>query len=425
MNVYQYSLTDLKEKFFVRARKFLLNVVSKDDAWNTFCEAYNWYLKQKNNITEKNKVTYESNPHLAEVLMFNYRPGGELSEKDYDMCQKIYKENNNDRSEILKVIVKLCGDIDTAKMRYIRALAWSYNSVEYSEQRIEAINNYLNDTLYKPAYSNYGVSVDKGLNYGKRLHIETMLQYMADAYCHLKDYKNEENTYIRMYNLKLITPNGCVKLARYYAKRGQREKSIEILKKEKRKFLYIINKEYKESIDKYLKELEKKEQGISKHIFIGYDTYQSAFIGDKYYPELEKKSMKLREKYKKYFDFHRGFLESIDMCEYKMKTSSDCLDQIKEEYNTSCLSDINIYPKIMEYYKELNSLGFGYKINYQDKSSKDYPIFRKLISFYEKEKRYEEAIKLCDIAINYGVLKYLGKITIEEKKKKLKEKIKN
>ena len=52
LNVYQYSLTDLKNKFFIRARKFLLNVVSKEDAWDTFCEAYDWYLK---NIRKDNK----------------------------------------------------------------------------------------------------------------------------------------------------------------------------------------------------------------------------------------------------------------------------------------------------------------------------------------------------------------------------------
>lgn len=414
LNVYQYSLNDLKEKFFRRARKFLLNVVSKEEAWNTFCEAYDWYLKHKKTIVENNKESYEPNPHLAEVLMFDYGPGGELSEADYKMCEKISSECNNDRSKILKVIVELCGNVDTPKMRYIRALAWSYNRVEYSEQRIAAINEYLSKALYTPAYSNYG----------KKLHIETMLQYMADAYCHLKDYEKEEETYLKMYKLRLITPNVCVKLAKYYSKRGQKEKAIDILKNEKKTLLYLFNKEYRKPIDKYLKELEKKEQGISKHVFVGYDTFQSAFIGGRYHPEIEKKGMQLREKYKKYFDYHREFLENIDMCEYKMKNTTENIDEIKEEYNTSCLSDINIYPKIMEYYNELNSLGFEYKTEYQDNSSKEYPIFRKLISFYEKEKRYEEAIKLCDIAVNYGIVKYLGKITMEQKKEKLKEKIK-
>lgn len=412
LNVYQYSLEDLKEKFFRRARKFLLNVVSKEDAWNTFCEAYDWYLKRKNAIAENNKETHEPNTHLAEVLMFDYGPGGELSEADYEMCKKISSECNNDRSEILKVIVELCGNVDTPKMRYIRALAWSYNRVEYSEQRIAAINDYLSKSLYTPAYSNYG----------KKTHIATMLQYLADAYCHLKNYEKEEETYLKMYKLRIITPNVCVKLAKYYSKRGQKGKTIDILKKEKKTLLYLFNSEYRKPIDRYLKELEKKERGISKHVFVGYDTFQSAFIGDRYHPELEKKGMQLREKYKKYFDYHREFLESIDMCEYKMKNSTENIDEIKEEYNTSCLSDINIYPKIMEYYNELNSLGFEYKTEYQDNSSKDYPVFRKLISFYEKEGKIEDAIKLCDIAINYGITKYLGSMSMSDKKEKLAKK---
>ncbi len=427
LNVYQYSLVDLKEKFFTRARKFLLNVVSKEDAWNTFCEAYDWYLKKKKNITDASEANYEANPHLAEVLMFDYGPGGELSENDYDMCQKISNECNNDRSEILKVIVKLCGDIDTPKMRYIRALAWSYNRVEYSEQRIAAITNYLNHTLYTPAYSNYGVSIDKGLNYGKKLHIETMLQYMADAYRHLKDYENEEKTYLKIYNLKLVIPNGCVKLARYYAKRGQKEKAIDLLKKEKRKLIYILHKEYRRPIDEYLKELEKKQKGINKHFFSGYDSWPGPFLGPidhpVYHPELEEKIKNLREKYKSTFEYHREFLEKIDYYEARIKENPDDVDN-KEQYNTYCLSDINLYPKILNYYKEYNTLGFADRMVYSDNRNSDYPIFRKLISFYEKEKRYEEAIKLCDIANDYGVKKYLGKITMTEKKEKLKEKMK-
>ncbi|MBR2708209.1 MAG: hypothetical protein IKE90_02100 [Bacilli bacterium] len=428
LHVYQCSLSDLKEKFFLRARGiFMLDVVTKEDAWNTFCDVYNWYLNHRKNDTVDENENFEPNPHLAEVLMFDYRPGGELSEEDYAMCQKICDENKNDRSEILKVIVKLCGNIDTPKMRYIKALAWSYNRVEYSEQRIEAINNYLNHTLYTPAYSNYGVSIDKGINYGKRLHIETMLQYMADAYCHLKDYENEEKTYLKIYNLKLITPNGCVKLARYYSKRGQREKAINILKNEKRKLKYILHEEYRRPIDEYLTELEKKQKGISKHFFSGYDSWPGPFLGPidnpVYHPELEEKYNKIKEKYKSTFEYHREFLEKIDYYEARIKENSDDADS-KEQFNTYCLSDINLYPKILNYYKEYNTIGFANRMEYSDNRNSDYPIFKKLILFYEKEKRYEEAIKLCDIAIDYGVKKYLGKITMEEKKEKLKEKAK-
>lgn len=422
LNVYQYSLEDLKEKFFRRARKFLLNVVSKEDAWSTFCEAYDWYLKHKNNDTNEEKNKLVPNPDFAEVLMSTFYAGGDMTESEYEQCKQIWIDHNNDRSEVLKIVVELCGDINTSQTRYLKAISWSFNKVEYAEQRIQSITNYLDNKLYKKAYENSASSINKGINYGKKVHIMTMLQYLADAYCHLKDYEKEEDTYLQMYDLNIITPNCCVKLAKYYAKRGQKEKAIDILKKEKKKLLYIFKKEYREPIDKYLKELEKKEQGISKHVFVGYDTYQSAFIGDKYHPELEKKGMSLREKYKKYFDYHREFLESIDMCEYKMKNCAENIDEIKEEYNTSCLSDINIYPKIMEYYNELNSLGFGYRIEYQDNSSKDYPVFRKLISFYEKEGKIEDAIKLCDIAIDYGITKYLGSTSMSDKKEKLMKK---
>ena len=425
LNVYQYSLEDLKEKFFRRARKFLLNVVSKEDAWGTFCEAYDWYLKRKNNIAESNKISYEPNPHLAEVLMFDYGPGGELSEADYKMCKKISAECDEDRSKILKVIVELCGNIDTPKMRYIRALAWSYNRVEYSEQRIAAINDYLSKTLYTPAYSNYGVSIDKGLNYGKKLHKEIMLQYMADAYCHLKNYEKAEETYLKMYKLRITTPNVCVKLAKYYAKRGQKEKAIDTLEKERKTLKYIFNKEYRNPINEYLEELKKLQKGIRKHFFNGYDSTPGPFLGPidnpVYHPELEKKMKELREKYKSIFEYHREFLEKIDFYEAKIKENPEDVES-KDEYNTYCLSDINLLPKIFSYYKEFNTLGFKDKMQYADNYNSDYPIFRKLISFYEKEGKIEDAIKLCDIANDYGVTKYLGKTSMSDKKEKLMKK---
>ena len=61
-------------------------------------------------------------------------------------------------------------------------------------------------------------------------------------------------------------------------------------------------------------------------------------------------------------------------------------------------------------------------MQYADNYNSDYPIFRKLISFYEKEGKIEDAIKLCDIAIDYGVTKYLGKTSMSDKKEKLMKK---
>lgn len=133
---------------------------------------------------------------------------------------------------------------------------------------------------------------------------------------------------------------------------------------------------------------------------------------------MEIKIKDLREKYKSTFDYHRKFLEEIDYCEARLKDGVE-VSENKEKFNTYCLSDINLFPKIMNYYKEFNTLGFEQKYEYADNKNSDYPIFRKLIIFYEKEGKVEDAIKLCNIAINYGITKYLGKISMKEKAEKL------
>lgn len=361
-------------------------------------------------------------PNFAEKLMSTFYAGGGMSEFDYNRCQNVWEECNNDRSKVLKEVVKLCGDIDTPQTRYLRALAWSFNRVEFSKQRIDAIKRYLNNKLYKSAYENLVLSIEKGIKYCEKVHIMTMLQYMAQAYCHLKMYDKEEETYLKIYDLGIIIPNGCVSLAKFYSKRDQMEKAIELLKKEKKTLKYITNNKYREPIDKYLDELEKKQKGINKHFFSGYDSYPDPFLGPidnpRYCPELEIKIKNLREKYKSTFDYHRKFLEEIDYCEARLKDGVE-VSENKEKFNTYCLSDINLFPKIMNYYKEFNTLGFEQKYEYADNKNSDYPIFRKLIIFYEKEGKVEDAIKLCNIAINYGITKYLGKISMKEKAEKL------
>ena len=361
-------------------------------------------------------------PNFAEKLMSTFYAGGGMSDSDYNRCQKIWNDCNNDRSEVLKIVVKLCGDIDTPQTRYLRALAWSFNRVEYSEQRINAIESYLNNELYKEAYKNSASSIDKGIKYGEKVHIMTMLNYMAQAYCHLKMFDKEEEVYLKIYELKITIPNGCVSLAKFYSKRGKKEKAIEVLKNERKTLKYITEREYRKPIDEYLDELEKKQKGISKHFFSGYDSYPGPFLGPinnpRYCPELEVKIKNLREKYKSTFEYHREFLEEVDYYEARLKENPDNNDY-KEKYNTYCLSDINLFPKIMDYYKEFNTLGFDVKYEYADNKNNDYPIFRKLIVFYEKQGNIEDAIKLCDIAINYGVIKYLGKMSMQDKKIKL------
>ena len=362
-------------------------------------------------------------PNFAELLMSTFYMGGNMSEQEQIKCESIWKENNNDRSEVLKIVVDLCGDINTPQTRYLRALAWSFNRVEYSQNRIDSINTYLNDELYEKAYINLASCIENGMEYGKKVHIATMLQYMAQAYCHLKDFENEEKIYKEIYELGLLVPNGCILLAKFYKKRNKLSKAIEVLESGKKSFNYENDITYKKSIDSYLLEFQKKEKGINKHYFDGYDSYQSGFINGNYYPELEQQSMDLRARYKNIFEYHREFLENIDFCENNLKQGID-VDENKKDFVTYCLSDINLYPKIQNYYIELNKIGFAGNYEYSDKRVTGYPIFKKLISFYEKEKNYKDAIILCNIAISYGITKYIGSISMKDKKERLLKKIK-
>lgn len=357
-------------------------------------------------------------PKLAESLMSTFYAGKSTLEHDKLKCESIWRENNNDRAEILKIVVKLCGDVDTPQTRYIKALAWSFNKMEYSNERIESIKLYLNNDLYEKAYINKAFTLEKGKDYGKKVHTGIMLQYLAEAYCHLKDYDNEEMIYKKIFELNTIVPNGNVLLAKFYKKRGKLKQAIEVLNNGKKNKNYQNNSNYKLLVDNYLLEYENKTKGINKHYFDGYDSYQSGFINGKYYPELEKKSMQLREKYKDVFECHREFLENIDFYEYNIKHEPE-IEKNKTNFVTYCLSDINLYSKILNYYTELNGIGFSGKYEYSDKGNKEYPIFRKIISYYEKEKKYNDAITLCDIAINNGIYKFFRNISIKDKKESL------
>lgn len=69
-------------------------------------------------------------PNFAETLMSTFYAGGEMSPDDYKRCQEIWNVHNNNRSEVLKNVIELCGNINTPQTRYIRALAWSFNRVD-------------------------------------------------------------------------------------------------------------------------------------------------------------------------------------------------------------------------------------------------------------------------------------------------------
>ena len=95
-------------------------------------------------------------------------------------------------------------------------MAWSFNSIIYSEQRIIAINDYLNNKLYFDSFKNNVVTIEKGMKKGEAFHRVTFLKYLADAYNSLKQYDKCEQTYLKILEQKTIVPNGYIRQYKLY-----------------------------------------------------------------------------------------------------------------------------------------------------------------------------------------------------------------
>ena len=244
-----------------------------------------------------------------------------------------------------------------------------------------------------------------------------MLSYLADGYYSLKEYDKVEDTYKKYIGLNLDDPSGYLKFAEYCRKRNNLEKSLNILNKAKRNIKYIFNKDFKLLIDKRIKEYENLSNGIKKHFFRGYDSSPGSFVGTNYHPELGNKWKELKEKYKEPFEKHRKYLEKIDYYSEKIKIVED-LEENKKQFEKYCIYDINLYPYIINFYNEYNQIGYSEKLSFFDNYD-DYKIFKKLISLYEKDKKFDEAIKICKVAFDYGIKEFSPKTSMADKQQKL------
>ncbi len=363
-------------------------------------------------------------PDFAEKLLSTFFAGASLTDAEQEECEKIWRECNNSRKEVLLKVVNLCGDIDTPQTRYIKALAWSFNSTQYAKERINAINKYLSNELYFDAYKNQVTTIEKGIKEGEKFHRTTFLQYLATAYNSIKDYENCEVTYKKIIKLRKRNELGYIFLADFYRKRGNLDLAISELTKCKKTFNFLINQEFRESISKKLKEYENLKQGIRKHTFCLFDTYPNTWINNTYRIDLEKEHLRLREKYKKVFEQHRTLLGNIENIEFISKQEEKNFYD-DGNYEVYCMEDINLYPIINNFYKELNKLDFGYKMYYEDNGKKDYVSFKKLIKYYEKKKEYNKAIDICEIAINNEIENFTPNKTMEQKLNELFKKEKN
>ncbi len=354
-----------------------------------------------------------NNPDFAEKLLSTFYCGSSMSHEEEMECQKIWKECNNVRFDVLKKVVDICGDIDTPQSRYVKAMAWSFNSIIYSEQRIIAINDYLNNKLYFDSFKNNVVTIEKGMKKGEAFHRVSFLKYLADAYNSLKQYDKCEQTYLKILEQKTIVPNGYIYLAEFYRKRGDLDKAIQTLYDGKKSLNSIFNKEYREQLEKKIKEYEQLKVGERKHTFTCYDTYPSTWINGTYRQDIEKAHMNLRKEYESIFENHRSFINSIEHIEFDYKSRDEKIADDKE-YESLLLSDINLYDKIHEFYNKLNRLGFDYKYQYGDNGKNEYTSFKKLINYYSKNNQYDNAIYICNYAISRGITNYTPKKSLRE-----------
>lgn len=363
-----------------------------------------------------------NNPDFAEKLLSTFYCGASMNYEEKAECEKIWKECKNVRFDVLKRVVDICGNLDTPQSRYVKAMAWSFNSTIYSKQRIAAIKNYLENELYYDSYKNNVITLKKGRKKGEAFHIVTFLKYLADAYNSLKQYDKCEQVYLDIIKQNTLVPNGYIYLAEFYRKRGNLDKAINALYDGKKTFNSIFNKEYREQLNKKIYECENLQTGKRKHIFACYDNYPSTWINGEYRKDIEQAHMNLRKQYSNVFENHRNFVNNIEHIEFEYKMREEEIIDDKE-YETNLLNDINLYDKIKDFYDKVNKLGYEYKYEYKDNGRNEYTSFKKLIKYYSKNEQYNNAIEICNYAICKGIVNYTPKKSIDDKIKELKKKM--
>ena len=347
-----------------------------------------------------------------------------MTDEEQKQCNKIWKENDYNRSKVLLKVVEICGNVDSPQSRYIKAIAWSFNSVIYARERIDAINDYLSKDLYEKAFHHNSWMSETEIEESRNSHIAMMTKYLADGYYSIKDYDNAEKTYMKIASMPVFIPNGYLLLADFYAKTKRLDDAINLLKASRKSTKYNQNKDFQDLIERDLLIYEKRKQGIYKHKCYGFHTYQTSYFDDMVHPELDKASENLRNKYREYFEKHIENLEKLDFYKCRIRNNEE-IELSKSKYEKYCLSDIEIYPYLKEYYDEYNKLGYPIKVEYNDNGIEKYRVPRLLIVFYEKEKKYKEAIDICKKAIDYGIIDYNDKTSMEDKITRLSNKIKD
>lgn len=349
----------------------------------------------------KNKYLV-NNPDFAYKL-FSTMGIGSVAMSDYEekLCSEIWDECNHVRSDVLIKCVQICGNVNTSLARYVRAKAWSWNIVCYSNNAISAIIDYLNHDLYEDSFKD-NIIFD---NYNKRKnhHLFNMYLDLGKAYEGAKKYDEAIDVYNESKKF-VCSQTPYIKIANRYKSMKEYDKALMELE-EARKNKYAkypteddFGKDYIDLsvIDKYYKKINNSKLGIVNREFIGYDRIETLGNNINYYIEL-------KNKHKNLFEERRKILEYKDLAKKELK-ENETKENVSKFINI-CMKDIEIALKTKCFYDEINKFTNNfYEINENGHSG--IQSIKDLILLYKKNKNYIEAIRVCQIAIDNGFLTY-------------------
>lgn len=119
------------------------------------------------------------------------------------------------------------------------------------------------------------------------------------------------------------------------------------------------------------------------------------------YDEMIQQVQKWKENneiYKKYYQRHYEILEELQFNLYsKAINESNIFNQYAEKCIDLCIEDLNLAPKIIEWWK------IDCEINNRDYVPLNYGSNKYLLKLLEKQEKYEEAINYCDRYIQLGL----------------------
>ena len=99
------------------------------------------------------KYNLTNNSIFAEKLFSYIGVGKPLNKEDERECEKIFNECERSRFKYFDKIIEICGNEDSSRARYIRAMVYSWHSTIHSKDAIKCTEYYLNNELYKDSYN--------------------------------------------------------------------------------------------------------------------------------------------------------------------------------------------------------------------------------------------------------------------------------